>query len=399
MSETKPRTEQIRFISALTGEHILEEYIENCERPGMTIADLLDQVFDSNGLFITTLFQFRIKNQGGGDYTLQFRSGSYVDPEENWIDISQPVFDQILDAANAAATTATTQAGISTTQAGISTTQAGISTTQAGLSNTARIASESARDAAIAAANGMSYRGNVKIRTTANDTLSGLAARNGYTPAGGDRILVMAQSAPAANGVYIAAAGAWSRATDADTWGELVGQVVVTETGSTDPDTPFLCTVNTGGTLGSTAVTWAPFPAYIPDYSIGSSKISDGSITYFKMDPTFYADIKRINQTIQSGAYTLVAADANQHILHPSADTTARIWTIPANSSVAYPIGTALTFVNQNAAGVITIAITTDTMRLAGTGTTGSRTLAANGIATALKITSTEWIISGTGLS
>jgi hypothetical protein len=58
-----------------------------------------------------------------------------------------------------------------------------------------------------------------------------------------------------------------------------------------------------------------------------------------------------------------------------------------------------VTFVNQNAAWVITIAITTDTMRLAGAGTTGSRTLAANWIATAIKLTSTEWIISGTGLS
>jgi len=106
-----------------------------------------------------------------------------------------------------------------------------------------------------------------------------------------------------------------------------------------------------------------------------------------------------IPQNSQSAAYTLVAADANKHILHPSADTTARTFTIPANSSVPYTIGTALTFVNQNGAGVVTIAITTDTMRLAGTGTTGSRTLAANGVATALKITATEWIISGTGLT
>lgn len=106
-----------------------------------------------------------------------------------------------------------------------------------------------------------------------------------------------------------------------------------------------------------------------------------------------------IPQNSQSAAYTLVLADAQKHILHPSADTTARVFTIPANSSVAFPIGTAVTFVNQNAGGVITISITTDTMRLAGAGTTGSRTLAANGIATALKITSTEWIISGTGLT
>ena len=111
------------------------------------------------------------------------------------------------------------------------------------------------------------------------------------------------------------------------------------------------------------------------------------------------AEIKQIEQNSQSGAYTMVLADAGKHILHPSSDTTARIFTIPANSSVAYPIGTAITVVNQNAAGVVTIAITSDTMRLAGAGTTGSRTLAANGIATALKITSTEWIISGTGLT
>jgi len=106
-----------------------------------------------------------------------------------------------------------------------------------------------------------------------------------------------------------------------------------------------------------------------------------------------------IAQNSQSAAYPIVASDAGKHILHPSADTTARTWTIPANASVPFPIGTAITFVNQNGAGVITIAITSDTMRLAGAGTTGSRTLAANGIATALKLTATEWLISGTGLT
>lgn len=101
----------------------------------------------------------------------------------------------------------------------------------------------------------------------------------------------------------------------------------------------------------------------------------------------------------QSAAYTLVAADAETYIFHPAADTTARIWTIPANASVAYPIGTELEFVNESAAGVITIAITTDTMRLAGAGTTGSRTLAANGWARAKKLTATSWIIQGVGLT
>lgn len=106
-----------------------------------------------------------------------------------------------------------------------------------------------------------------------------------------------------------------------------------------------------------------------------------------------------IVQNSKSAAYTTVLTDGEKHILHPSADTTARTFTIDSNANVAYPIGTAITFVNQNSAGTVTIAITSDTMRLAGPGTTGSRTLAANGIATALKIATTEWIISGTGLT
>jgi hypothetical protein len=100
-----------------------------------------------------------------------------------------------------------------------------------------------------------------------------------------------------------------------------------------------------------------------------------------------------------SAADTAVLSDANNGLLHPAADTTARTWTIPANASVAYPVGTALTYVNQHGAGAITISITSDTMRLAGAGTTGNRTLAADGVATAIKITSTEWLIAGTGLT
>jgi hypothetical protein len=104
-----------------------------------------------------------------------------------------------------------------------------------------------------------------------------------------------------------------------------------------------------------------------------------------------------IPQNSQSAAYTLVLGDAQKHILHPTADNNARTFTIPANASVAYPIGTALTFVNQ--INTVTIAITTDTLTFAGSGATGSRTLAASGIATALKVTATSWIISGTGLT
>ena len=126
---------------------------------------------------------------------------------------------------------------------------------------------------------------------------------------------------------------------------------------------------------------------------------TSGALTNCTADGTDAVGFRNIPQNIKSADYTLVLADSGKHILHPSADTTTRTFTIPANSSVAYPIGTALTFINQDSAGVVTIAITTDTMRLSPAGTTGSRTLAANGSATCIKLTSTEWIISGSGLT
>ena len=99
----------------------------------------------------------------------------------------------------------------------------------------------------------------------------------------------------------------------------------------------------------------------------------------------------------QSVNYTAVLADAGKAIYHPIADNNARTFTIPANASVAYTIGTVISFVNL--INTVTIAITTDTMYLAGPGTTGSRTLAAYGVCTALKVATTTWVISGTGLT
>jgi hypothetical protein len=97
-----------------------------------------------------------------------------------------------------------------------------------------------------------------------------------------------------------------------------------------------------------------------------------------------------------STSATLTIADAGEHVY---VTTNSQTITIPANSSVAYPIGTTLTFIAGPSATTVTIAITSDTMYLAGTGTTGSRTLAAHGMATAVKVASTTWYINGTGLT
>ena len=93
--------------------------------------------------------------------------------------------------------------------------------------------------------------------------------------------------------------------------------------------------------------------------------------------------------------YTLLASDTGTIIYSSSGANTA---TIPANASVAYPVGTIVTFINMSSSSM-TIAITSDTMYLGGVGTTGSRTLVQYGLATAVKMTNTTWIITGTGLS
>lgn len=105
----------------------------------------------------------------------------------------------------------------------------------------------------------------------------------------------------------------------------------------------------------------------------------------------------QIPQTSLSADTTLTAAHANRHILHPSSDNNPRTFTVPANSSVGYPVGTVIVFINEM--NTVSIAIDTDTLVMAGSGSTGTRTLAANGVATAIKKTSTSWIISGAGLT
>lgn len=104
-----------------------------------------------------------------------------------------------------------------------------------------------------------------------------------------------------------------------------------------------------------------------------------------------------IAQNSQSTAYTTVMADRGKIILHPTADNNARTFTIDSNANVAYPIGTVIGFDNQ--INTLTIAITSDTLVLAGAGSTGSRSLAASGIAFAVKESSTVWKIFGTGLT
>lgn len=90
-------------------------------------------------------------------------------------------------------------------------------------------------------------------------TLSGPMTLDGVALVAGDRVLVKDQTAASQNGIYVVAAGAWSRASDADVWGELVSAFVFVESGTVNADMGYLATVDPGGTLGTTAVTFVQF--------------------------------------------------------------------------------------------------------------------------------------------
>lgn len=162
-----------------------------------------------------------------------------------------------------------------------------------------------------------------------------------------------------------------------------------------------------GVNFSAAVLTNGPSGESLNIYTTGSMPISIGvnSTEYLGVTSTGTARYKQLEvgfrhipQNAQTGNYTCVLEDAGKHIYHASGDGAGDTYTIPANASVAYQVGTTLTFINSDS-NAVSIAITTDTMTLAGTTTTGTRTLAQNGVATAVKVTSTAWIISGSGLS
>lgn len=108
------------------------------------------------------------------------------------------------------------------------------------------------------------------------------------------------------------------------------------------------------------------------------------------------AGFKGCPQNNQAGNYTLVLSDAGKSIRSEGSGATI---TIPSNASVAFPIGTTILIAAGGGGTARSIAITSDSLFLAGIGTTGTRTLAPFGMATIYKFDTTNWFISGTGLS
>lgn len=108
---------------------------------------------------------------------------------------------------------------------------------------------------------GLNPKASVKAATTANITLSGTQTIDGIALVASDRCLVKNQSTASQNGIYVVSAGAWTRATDMDIWAEVPNAFVFIEQGSTQADTGWVCTSDSGGTLNTTSITFVQFAA------------------------------------------------------------------------------------------------------------------------------------------
>ncbi len=252
-----------------------------------------------------------------------------------------PTASQI-SGAEAAATSAAASAASATSAAATATTQAGIAT--------------SAAAAAQAAAGGITWKNSVRVATTANITLSGEQTIDGVTTTA-DRVLVKNQSTASQNGVYVTGSGAWSRATDFDTWDDYVSAAVFVQEGTVSADKAYICTANEGGTLDSTSISWSGLGAALLDESVTSAALASASVTLAKMATTAKTETLAIacsdeTTALTSGtskavfrmpyAFTLTAVRASL----TTAQTSGSIFTVDINETSASVLSTKLTIDN-----------------------------------------------------
>ena len=157
-----------------------------------------------------------------------------------------------------------------------------------------------------AVAQGLDPKASCVAATTVNITLSGTQTIDGVALIAGDRCLVKDQTLSQNNGIYLVAAGAWTRATDMDSWLEVPGAFTFIEQGTAYADTGWVCTSNAGGTLGTTPITWVQF-AGVGSYTAGTGLTLTG--TQFSLTAPVTVALGGTNATNANDARTnLVAA-------------------------------------------------------------------------------------------
>ena len=159
-------------------------------------------------------------------------------------------------------------------------------------------------------AQGLNVKLPCLVATTASITLVGGQTIDGVTVVAGDRVLVKNQSTASQNGIYVVQTTAWTRSTDMDSWAEVPSAFTFVETGTTQADTGWVCTSDPGGTLGTTAITWAQFSA-AGTYTAGTGLTLSGnqfSITNTAVTAGSYGSASSVGQFTVNAQGQLTAA-------------------------------------------------------------------------------------------
>ena len=107
---------------------------------------------------------------------------------------------------------------------------------------------------------GLDVKASVRAATTTNVTLSGTTAMDGVSIVAGDRVLVKDQTTGSENGIYVVAAGSWSRATDSNTTALVTtGMFTFVSEGTVNADSGWVLATNDAIALDTTGLTFVQF--------------------------------------------------------------------------------------------------------------------------------------------
>jgi hypothetical protein len=162
-----------------------------------------------------------------------------------------------------------------------------------------------------AAVQGLKWKEPVRCTTTANITLSGNQSIDGVTTVANDRVLVKNQTTASTNGIYLAAAGAWTRAVDFDISAETLGASVFISEGTTQGNQQWQMSTDGPITIGTTSLTWQQFGGGGTSYTAGNGITLGGNV--IAVDPSVVA--RKASATIGDGSSTVLTVTHNLNTL------------------------------------------------------------------------------------
>ena len=167
MSDTQVTTDQVVFKSVSSGDTTLDTYLEACERGGRSLPSLMADLFDGSG---NPIQDIKLRESPITPGQIQFRIGTFIDPNAGWADIPGDSFPDVLADCQIAATAAADSA---TAASGSATTASNAATTATNIANSFYATSTTSNSIAIASKTFTTQSG--KAFTTGNAVVISLA--------------------------------------------------------------------------------------------------------------------------------------------------------------------------------------------------------------------------------